>query len=144
MGKEITISLKSFLEEELRKLMADYDKYRAEIAQRAFSGEDVEEALKEESLWEGRIKSLKDLLKGKTTVRSKTQKDCVALGSRITVQINGKQKNVIIDGLGYKTKEVEIISQNSPIGKELIGKKLGDVVVTKTVVVSVEEISYPW
>ncbi|MBN2854380.1 hypothetical protein JXK06_02505 [Patescibacteria group bacterium] len=141
----ITLRLKAFLEKDLEKLMQEYEGYRLDIAKVARSGGDVREALKEEVLWENKIKHIKELMRNRSTVTPVRQNEIIALGTKAVISVDGKERQIIIDGVGYKTKAIDVISQNSLVGKSLIGKKAGDAVAIQAgVVIVVKKVLYPW
>jgi len=52
--------------------------------------------------------------------------NCVQLGSQVTVEVNGAQKNFQILGSQETNPQKGIISHHSPIGAALLGHKLND------------------
>ena len=54
--------------------------------------------------------------------------DRVQVGHVVTVEVNGKEKTFQILGSSETDPTKGIISQNSPIGSALLGKKIGDTV----------------
>lgn len=73
----------------------------------------------------GRIIELENLLKGAKTIK-KQQSDEVELGSKVTIEsIDGKEIFEIVstEEADFKTNK---ISSESPLGKTLLGKKMGD------------------
>ena len=56
-----------------------------------------------------------------------TGNNVVGLGSRVTIEMNGKQKTYLILGSSEIDLKKDIISHNSPIGSGLMDKKQGDV-----------------
>ncbi len=59
------------------------------------------------------------------TVRNSSR---VQLGNKVTVEVNGKQKEYLILGSVEANPENNIISYNSPIGVALFGRQVGEIV----------------
>lgn len=76
---------------------------------------------------DGRILELEDILKGaKVITISKKDKKSVCLGCVVHVHINGKKEAFTIVGEWEADPKLKKISHTSPLGKALIGKKIGD------------------
>lgn len=56
-----------------------------------------------------------------------TGKGVVQLGSKVTIEMNNKQKTYLILGSSEIDLKKDIISHNSPIGSALMNKKIDDV-----------------
>lgn len=144
MSKTISWRLKAFLSAELRTLMKNYEVFRANLAEIAKNGGNINELLREEILWEQKIKSLKSILRAET-VHPVKQKDVIALGSQIILLYSdGKTQQIIVDGHGVKLKEQTVVNTYSPIGQMLIGRKQGDSIVAKGKEIKILTIGYPW
>ncbi|HOZ56453.1 MAG: Transcription elongation factor GreA [Parcubacteria group bacterium ADurb.Bin316] len=76
-----------------------------------------------------RILEIEDLLKRAIIIELQKNNGTVQLGSIVTVEANGKQKIYQILGSAETDPDKGIISRNSPIGRNLIGKRVGDVVI---------------
>ena len=74
-----------------------------------------------------RILKTEDLIKRAVIIKQTGNNGIVQLGSVVVVEINGKQKKYQILGSSETNPSQGIISQNSPIGLALIGKRVGDV-----------------
>jgi len=146
MEKRITNSARSFLENELQRIMDGYENFRLELAHIGRQGGNIAEALKGEVIWENKIKQLKGLLKDKKTVYPKRQKETINIGSKILIVFNdGQEKELILDGVGYGGKQIKIVSCHSQIGQQLLGKKLGDKIIAQNKAeIIIKEIYYPW
>ncbi|MDF2883146.1 MAG: transcription elongation factor GreA [Clostridiaceae bacterium] len=92
---------------------------------------EYDEAKNEQAFIEGRILQLENMLKNATIVdESEIPKDIVGVGSKVKVKDYDFDEEVIYsivgsaeaDPVNYK------ISNESPVGKALIGKKVGDIV----------------
>ena len=129
-----TISLtkegKAKLEEELAELIAARPAITERIATaRAFGdlseNEEYSSARAEQKQAENRILEIEEILKTAKTIRSAAHSTAV-LGATVTIELGGEEKTYDIvspieaDPLNNK------ISDQSPIGKALLGKKPGD------------------
>jgi len=85
------------------------------------------EAKDEQSFNDGRIIEIENLLKKLVIVEDGAGKDGVIdLGSKVLVECNGKQKQFIIVSFNEVDPENNKISNESPIGDALMGKKKDD------------------
>ena len=75
-----------------------------------------------------RITDITDHLKRSVIIEHKNNTDRVQLGHEVTVAVNGKEKTFLLLGSSEVNLDQNIISNNSPIGSALMGKKVGDVV----------------
>jgi transcription elongation factor GreA len=90
---------------------------------------EYEEAKNEQAFVEGRIAQLEALIKNATIIDENHSTDHVQIGSTVTVQgDDGKQKFTIVGSAEARPGEGRI-SNESPVGRALLGKKKGDTVV---------------
>ena len=75
---------------------------------------------------EGRIREIEEILNQAEVVESKIVSNQVQLGSKVTVEVNGKNEFFQIVGEFEADPMNKKLSQNSPIGQALINKKVGD------------------
>jgi transcription elongation factor GreA len=75
---------------------------------------------------EGRILEIEDLLKNAIVVEQEANASNVRVGSTVTVLVNGKEKNFTIVGSNEADPLTGKISNESPIGRSLLGSKVGD------------------
>lgn len=81
------------------------------------------------SALEGRIEELKDIISRVVVVDIKKSGDEeVGIGSTVQVQVNGNTHDFSIVGEWEADPAAKKISHESPLGKALIGKKVGDTV----------------
>ena len=73
-----------------------------------------------------RIIDIEDHLKRAVMIDTKASKDIVALGSRVSVEVNNKQKTFYILGSSETSPTAGIISHHSPLGAALMGHRVGD------------------
>ncbi len=83
---------------------------------------------REDLSWiEGRIDELETLLSQASEIKSTSGKsDSVSLGNTVKVAINGNQHEFAIVGEWEADPVAKKISHESPLGKALVGKKVGD------------------
>lgn len=87
------------------------------------------DAKDEQALNEGRIIEIESLLKKLTVVESgkgSGKSDTVDLGSTVKVQVNSQEKEYIIVSFNEVDPEQNKISNESPLGQALIGKRVGE------------------
>ncbi len=79
----------------------------------------------EQEFLEGRIEELEEILSKATLIKAGNG-DVVDLGCKVTVSVNGKKQ--IFDIVGdWEAKPAQMkISGSSPLGKALLGKKIGE------------------
>lgn len=86
-------------------------------------------AKEELSLIDGRIEELEDIIKGANLIEEKHTKGkatAIQLGSDITLSINGKKEIFTLVGEWEADPKNKKISHESPLGKALIGKSVGE------------------
>ncbi|NLM42916.1 MAG: transcription elongation factor GreA [Clostridiales bacterium] len=133
----LTVSGLAKLEEELEYLRATK---RAEVAQRikqalAFGditeNSEYDEAKNEQAFVEGRIAQLENILKTAKVIDDEDiNTDVVSVGAKVLVKDEelGDEMEYTIVGSAEADPLNMKISNESPVGKALIGKKVGDVV----------------
>lgn len=78
---------------------------------------------------EGRVEELRDIITRVVVVDIKKAGDAeVGIGSSVEVEVNGGKHNFSIVGEWEADPAAKKISHESPLGKALIGKKVGDTV----------------
>ncbi|MBI2613698.1 MAG: transcription elongation factor GreA [Candidatus Levybacteria bacterium] len=77
---------------------------------------------------DGRIDELEIILKQAVVIRegTKTSNHAIKLGSTVTLHVNGKKEVFTVVGEWEADPENKKISHESPLGKMLIGKKVGE------------------
>jgi transcription elongation factor GreA len=92
-----------------------------------------DEAKDQQAFVEGRIKHLEDLLQRAQLITRPNGHEAVALGSRVTVAENGGPNEIFeIVGSAEADPIHGLISNESPLGKGLLGRKVGDVANIRT------------
>ena len=135
----LTPAGKRRLEEELEHLRTVR---RAEVANRIRDAKEAgditenaayETAKNEQAFVEGRIRDLKALLWEVVIIEEPTQEDTICLGSKVTVaESGGSPETFYIVGHAESDPSNSRISDESPLGNALMGRKSGDRVTVQT------------
>lgn len=72
------------------------------------------------------IGELEDIIEHASIIRKSTSKEFVDLGCDVELESKGKVRKFTIVGSNEAKPENGLISNDSPIGKAIIGKKVGD------------------
>jgi transcription elongation factor GreA len=92
-----------------------------------------EEAKRQQGFLEGRIMQLDSMLNNAVLIESNGPSDIVILGSRVTVVEDGLEpETYVIVGSAEADPGQGRISNESPLGKALLGHKVGDEITFKT------------
>jgi transcription elongation factor GreA len=127
-------------EEGLTKLKAELDYLytvrRQEIAERIQRAKELtdtvdnaeyEDAKNEQAFVEGRIRTLERMIKNAAVISAETSSEQVRLGSTVTVQTQeGEQEHYTIVGSPEADPSEGKISNESPVGKVLLGRRVGE------------------
>lgn len=114
---------------------------RAEIADRIEKAKELgdlsenaeyAEAKEEQAFNEGKIAEVTSLLKNLTVVENGSNKNKIGMGSKVTVKINGNEKQYEIVSFNEASPPEGKISNESPIGRAFLEKRKGDKVKVKT------------
>jgi transcription elongation factor GreA len=85
------------------------------------------DSAQEELAWvHGRIEELSDILNRAQIVQATTSKSQIGVGSVVHVEINGTIHEFTIVGEWEADPAAKKISQESPLGKALLGKKINE------------------
>jgi len=121
--EELKKELAILLEDKRPKLVARLANAReqGDLAENS----DYQSAKEELEFLDGRIDELTDVVKT-AVVSDGDKKDGVGIGTKVTVRVNGKQ--TIFDMVGEWEADPmnKKISDSSPLGLALVGKKVGD------------------
>jgi len=74
----------------------------------------------------GRIEELSDILNRSEIIQNTTSKTQVGVGSRVLVDVNNSSHEFTIVGEWEADPSAKKISHESPLGKALIGKEVGE------------------
>lgn len=86
-------------------------------------------AAREDHAWiQGRIEELQGILSQAKVIEGTGKNGEITLGSTVVVAINGSQHEFHIVGEWEADPMAKKISHESPLGKALVGKKVGDAV----------------
>ena len=85
------------------------------------------DAAQEELAWvTGRMEELADILNRSVIVQTTTSKDEIGVGSQVSITVNGSVHEFTIVGEWEADPAAKKISHESPLGKALMGKKIGE------------------
>ncbi len=120
------------LNEELKVLVNEKRKEVIERIREAAAHGDLSEnadyaqAREEQSFIEGRIQEIEDMIKNAEIITASTQHSTVTIGSTVKVKTNGQEKTYAIVGSNEANPTEGKISNESLVGRALLGKKAGD------------------
>lgn len=90
-------------------------------------------AKEEQAFLEGRIQELQTILREATIVERPANPDVVGIGSKVVIEENGRGESTYrMVGAKEASPREGKISNVSPIGKALMGRRVGDTAVAKT------------
>lgn len=134
MDMKKTVNLTAEGKAELEQELADLIAQRPAIAERlatarAFGdlseNQEYSDARAEQKTVENRIAEIEETLKSAVIIRAK-KSDKVNVGSTVTIIMGGKEMTYSIVGPVEADPLAGKISNESPLGKELLGRKVGD------------------
>lgn len=111
---------------------------RAEIAARIHEAKEhgditenaeYEDAKNEQAFVEGRIQALSALVKNAVVIKENHSSTHVQIGSTVTIQSKDGKESFMIVGSAEASPAEGRISNESPVGRALLGRKKGDEVV---------------
>jgi transcription elongation factor GreA len=130
--------------EGLEKLRTELDEMvsvkRPEVAQRIHDAKEhgdlsenaeYEDAKNEQAFVEGRIQTLEAMIKNATLIDEHTSTDHVQIGSTVKVDGEDGAETFTIVGSAEAKPAAGRISNESPVGRALLGKKKGEKVVVR-------------
>ncbi len=126
------------LNEELKYLINEKRKEIIERIKEAAAHGDLSEnadyaqAREEQSFIEGRIQEIEDIIKNAEIIAAASGHSAVTIGSTVVVKTNGTEKKYTIVGSNEANPAEGKISNESLVGKALLGKKVGDKVKVTT------------
>ncbi len=85
-------------------------------------------AKEEQSLLEARITQLEEILKKAEIIEESQGMDVVVIGSRVVVEMNDEEHEFAIVGSMEADPGQRKISNESPVGKSLLGLKVGETI----------------
>ena len=144
-----SISLTAEGKKELEKELETLIKSRPEIAERiatarAFGdlseNEEYSSARNEQKMAEGRILEIQEILKSAKIIRG-GKKDSVSLGATVSLDMGGRVVEYTLVGPTEANPLEGKISNESPIGKAIMGHKTGETVEFNGKKVTIKEIN---
>jgi transcription elongation factor GreA len=120
--------------EELERELADLVERRPGIIERIATAreygdlsenEDYSAARNEQKVVEGRILEIEGILKSAETMRA-GKREKVALGAKVEVRAKGKEQEFLMVGAMEANPLAGKVSDESPLGRALMGKRVGD------------------
>lgn len=132
MNYFLTEERRDELKEEIAKLKTAT---RLEIAERLKHAKELgdlsenaeyQEAKEEQLRIEKRIEDLENILQNSTLIKKSLNREIIDVGSTAEVLVDGKPLKFVIVGSNEARPEEGFISNESPLGRELIGRRVGD------------------
>lgn len=123
----------SFLKDKRRKEIAERLEYAKSLGDLSENAE-YQEAKEEQQVIEGRIADLEDILSRAVLISHPTVASIVGIGSTVVTkkEATGKEDSYFIVGREEADPAQNRISNESPLGRALIGKQKGDTVMVQT------------
>jgi len=127
--------------EGLKKLQAELEDLRtskrAEVAERIHAAmefgdysenSELEQAKNDQAFLEGRIMTREQTIKNAQLIDEKSKHDLVEVGSHVTVEADGRKEKYVIVGSAEASPAEGKISNESPVGRALMGHRAGETV----------------
>lgn len=120
------------LNEELKELI---NKKRPDVIERireaASHGDlsenaDYAQAREEQSFIEGRVQEIEDIVKNAEIITTTNHGNTVTIGSTVSIKTNGTHKKYTIVGSNEANPKEGKISNESVVGKGVLGRKVGE------------------
>lgn len=115
----------NYLETEKRAEIGERIKVAREFGDISENSE-YDDAKNEQGMVEARIAEISHILSEATVVNTPKRSNKVNIGSTVTVDMGGKERVFTIVGAAESDVAVNKISNESPVGAALIGRKKGD------------------
>lgn len=120
------------LNEELKTLISEKRKEIIErISEAAAHGDlsenaDYAQAREEQSFIEGRIQEIEDIIKNAEIIQASSHRSTITIGSTTKIKVGGSEKTYTIVGSNEANPREGKISNESLVGKALLGHKVGE------------------
>jgi len=137
MPEYLTLEQLNNLKKELRYLKTVKMKETSKLIKHTASFGDLSEnaaytdAKEQQSFLHGKILKLEEII-GRAEIIEKKRNGKVQIGSEITILIDGKKSKIKIVGSSQADPTKGNISSESPLGKAVLNKSVGDIVKVKT------------
>lgn len=125
----------------LKKLQAELEELRTskrqEVADRIHAAmefgdysenSELEQAKNDQAFLEGRIMTLEQTIKNAVLIDETEKHDLVEIGSKVTIEADGRKENYVITGSAEASPAEGKISNESPVGRALMGHRPGETV----------------
>jgi transcription elongation factor GreA len=125
----------------LKKIQAELDDLKASgrrrVAERIHAAmefgdftenSELEQAKNDQAFLEGRILTLEQMVKNAQIIDEKAKHDTVEIGSHVMVEAEGSKEQYVIVGSAEAAPAEGRISNESPVGKALMGHRAGETV----------------
>lgn len=145
-------------EEGLEKIKKEYEELKKKRKEKlrldapeTFHSEDVNPEYlnfrKDLNILEEKISKLEDVIRGGQIIKSPTKKcEKIDLGAEVTVEVKGQEDKFVLVGTMEADPALGKISNESPVGRALVGHKEGDKVTVSSpiqTVYKIKKVSYP-
>lgn len=116
-------------------LSSEHQKAMAKEAPKIFESDDINPEFisfqEDMSFLRSRIDELKDIIEHHELIKipPKEQKNFVSIGAKVKIDVNGTKDEFTIVGTLEANPVLGKISNESPVGKALLGRKIGDSVI---------------
>lgn len=127
---ELSVELKE-LKSKGRQAVAQRLKHAKELGDLSENSE-YQEAREEQSRLEQKIGQIDDVLRHSSIIKKITGAATVRIGSKVKIRKNHEILTYTIVGSNEANPAEGLISNESPIGRGILGRKVGDVVYAKT------------
>lgn len=87
---------------------------------------DYAQAREEQSFIEGRIQEIEEMVKNAEIITASTNHSSVTIGATVVVRVGGTERKYTIVGSNEANPSEGKISNESLVGKALLGKRVGD------------------
>ncbi|MGH2450094.1 MAG: transcription elongation factor GreA [Candidatus Limnocylindria bacterium] len=127
--------------EGLKKLEAELEELRtskrAEVAERIHAAmefgdfsenSELEQAKNDQAFLEGRILTLEQMVKNAVEIDQNGHHDIVEVGSQVMIESDGERREYVIVGSAEAAPAEGRISNESPVGRALLGHRAGETV----------------
>lgn len=140
MNKQVLLTEEGLkkLQGELKVLKEERRKEVIERIQEAVAHGDLSEnadyaqAKEEQAFIEGRIQEIEEMIKNAEIISNAGNSNMVGIGSTVTAKLNGKEVKYTIVGSNEANPAAGRISNESLVGKALLGHKAGEKVIVQT------------
>lgn len=114
-----------------RRKIADRLKHSKDLGDLS-ENSDYQEAREEQARLERRIGELEDLVRTSAIIKKTEGGGVVRVGAKVRVRKDGVSVDYVIVGSSESNPAEGLISNESPVGQNLLGRKVGDTVQVKT------------